>query len=134
MWMWSCPALLHKAPRDWTSLWQQLRPARTGVQRHDRLQLETCNFRHAILGLVLCGVMIVTSHAMLQTSWKHCGAIAESQTVRYIPIIDAIWLSVVSSLLAPLLGCLKALYSTIFDKSFPLASLGLHTGPSSVQS
>ena len=39
---------------------------------------------------------------MLQTSWKHRGAIAEGRTVGYISIVDAIWFGVLSSLLAPL--------------------------------
>ena len=43
---------------------------------------------------------------MLQTSWKHRGAIAEGRTVGYISIVDAIWFGVFSSLFAPFVDLL----------------------------
>ncbi|PVA05333.1 hypothetical protein DC363_16095 [Thalassorhabdomicrobium marinisediminis] len=46
---------------------------------------------------------------MLQTSWKHRGAIVEGRTVGYISIIDAIWFGVVSSIFAPLVDFLLLL-------------------------
>lgn len=38
---------------------------------------------------------------MLQVSWKHRRAISEGRTVGYISIIDAIWFSVLTTILAP---------------------------------
>lgn len=39
---------------------------------------------------------------MLQVSWKHRGAIAEGRTVGYVSILDAIWFSVLTTILSPL--------------------------------
>lgn len=43
---------------------------------------------------------------MLQTSWKHRGAIMEGRTVGYISIVDAIWFSLFTSLLSPIVDFL----------------------------
>jgi len=43
---------------------------------------------------------------MLQTSWKHRGAITEGRTVGYISIMDAIWFSLLTSLLSPIVDIL----------------------------
>ncbi|WP_176224284.1 glycosyltransferase [Maritimibacter sp. HL-12] len=50
------------------------------------------------------------SLGMLQTSWKHRGALAEGRSVGLISIVDAIWVGFITFLLSPLVYVLGALY------------------------
>ncbi len=50
------------------------------------------------------------SLGMLQTSWKHRGALAEGRSVGLISIVDAIWVGFITFLLSPLVYLLGALY------------------------
>lgn len=59
---------------------------------------------------------------MLQTSWKHRGAITEGRTVGFISIIDAIWFGVASSIFAPLVDLLLVLL--VVQGAFALSTGG----------
>ena len=60
---------------------------------------------------------------MLQTSWKHRHTIREGRSVGFISIIDAIWISFLSSLTAPFVDLL--LIALVIKASFILATVGL---------
>lgn len=62
------------------------------------------------------------SLGMLQTSWKHRGALAEGRSVGLISIVDAIWVGFITFLLSPLVYVLGALY--LVRAGFFLATIG----------
>jgi len=62
------------------------------------------------------------SLGMLQTSWKHRGALPEGRSVGLISIVDAIWVGFITFLLSPLVYVLGALY--LVRAGFSLATIG----------
>lgn len=62
------------------------------------------------------------SLGMLQTSWKHRRSIREGRAVGYISIVDAIWISFLSSLTAPLVDLLLIVLAV--QAGFVLATTG----------